>query len=314
MNSGAPAWIKSLAVRWHRLLAVVPWAASLYLAALRWLTKRSSQHFREQILNSLAEVVWPDRLLGPREVTLAVDTKVLLHPHNGEFDFRALLGGPMRYEHEVFQFLDTRLQQYDTVIEIGANVGIFTLFLSKKLQDKGGRVFAFEPSQKVYSRLVRNLAVNGVANVACFGVAIGVETGFTNFYEPEGHLTNGSLVSEFAGCFSDQVRAVTVLVLGAAEVAALVTPEQRVLVKIDVEGFEASVIRALAPLFSKSRPDVLLEVLPEYEEQIEAAVLEAAPGYLRHAITPGGILPQRTLRAMDGRDCFLTPSEKAATP
>ncbi len=72
--------------------------------------------------------------------------------------------------------------------------------------------------------------------------------------------------------------------------------------------------RALAPLFSKSRPDVFLEVLPEYVEQIEAAVLEAAPGYMHHAITPEGILPQQTLRAMDGLDCFLTPSEKAPTP
>ncbi len=128
----------------------------------------------------------------------------------------------MGYEHEVFQFLDSLLQQYDTVIEIGANVGIFNLFLSKKLQEKGGRVFAFEPSQKVYSRLVRSLAVNGLANVSCFGGAIGVETRLSSFYKPEGDLTNVSLVFEFAGCFSDQVRAVTVLVLGVPEVAALV--------------------------------------------------------------------------------------------
>lgn len=100
----------------------------------------------------MANVAWPESVLGPREVTLATNTQFKLQPHNGEFDFAALLGGRLHYENEVFTFLESRMNLYDAVIEIGSNVGVFTVYFGKKLEGRGGRVYAFEPSKKAYAR------------------------------------------------------------------------------------------------------------------------------------------------------------------
>jgi len=49
---------------------------------------------------------------------------VSIVPHLGEFDFAAHICRRMKYEREVVSWLSDR--QYDFVIEIGANVGIYT--------------------------------------------------------------------------------------------------------------------------------------------------------------------------------------------
>lgn len=312
MSAASSGWIRGLAAMAHRLIAAMPPVAALYLALWRKIAAGLSNHRRQQVRNSMATVSWPDRALGPCAVTLAFNTQVRLHPHNGEFDFAAVIGGRLQYEHEVFNFLESRMNHYDAVIEIGANVGVFTVYFGKQLEGRGGRVYAFEPSRKAYARLLQNLSANNLSNVSSFNVAVGAETGFANFHEPEGHLTNGSLVSNFASQFSSKVKVARVLVLDAASLIDLIEGQLRVLVKIDVEGFEAPLLKAIAPFLQKVKPDVLLEVLPEFEAAIEEAVREAAPDYQRFAITPQGLQPQETLRAIGGRDCFLIPTAKVS--
>lgn len=314
MKSAAPLWIRQTASALHRIAAGCPPIARLYLAFWRFVGKRFSPLRRTQLLNSLSSITWPENVLEPQTVVLGADTPVKLHPHNGEFDFAAVLGGHLLYEQEVFHFIDSRIHQYDAVIEIGANVGVFTVYFGKRLQQTGGRVYAFEPSRRAFVRLAQNLTVNNLPNVSCFGVAVGAETGFLSFHEPEGHLTNGSLVSEFAANFSSKVMSAPVVVLGAATLVGLLQPGKRVLLKIVVEGFEALLITALAPLFEQLRPDVLLEVLPEYEAAIDAAVRSSAVNYQRFAITPQGLQQQDTLHAVGGRDCFLVPFENVSVP
>ena len=306
MARQAPIWLRRLASCWHKNIAKLPVVSSLYLFVLRWITKFGSANFKNQVLNSLSTATWPASILGAQQVSLGKNTRIKIYPHNGEFDFQAILAGDINYEREVFSFLDSRTNNYDAIIEIGANVGIFTLFFSEKLKAGGGQIYAFEPSRQAYARLLRNIMVNNANNISSFCVAIGSNTGFATFYEPEGHLTNGSLIPHFASNFSAQVKAVPVLVVAGAEIAELVKSEQRVLLKIDVEGHEATVLRALAPLFKKVRPDVLLEVLPGFEKQIESAIAAVADGYNRYAITANGVVYQDNLCAIDGRDCFLS--------
>ena len=312
MSAGSPAWLRSLAAAVHRFIAAVPPVANAYLWLWRRLAGRLSLRQRQQVLNSMATVTWPENALGSCRVTLGSGTQVKLHPHNGEFDFAAVLGGRMHYEEEVFSFLDSRIADYDAVIEIGANVGVFTVYFGKQLEQRGGLVYAFEPSRQAYARLSQNISVNGLANVSSFAVAVGAETGFATFHEPEGHLTNGSLVPTFAAIFSQRVKATRVLVVGAESLSALVDEQKRVLVKIDVEGYEAPLLKALVPFLHQVKADVLLEVLPEFEAEIDEAVKLLPAEYQRYAITRSGLQPQQNIHAVEGRDCFLSPNSLAS--
>lgn len=59
----------------------------------------------------------------------------------------------------------------DTVVDVGANIGCFALAASKRVGARG-RVFAVEPDLATYRQLVRNIELNGVANITPLQVAI----------------------------------------------------------------------------------------------------------------------------------------------
>jgi hypothetical protein len=102
-------WIKRLACATHQVASTAGWIARPHLAVCRWMAGRLSRFRRQQLLNSLRGVTWPEAALSPTTVRLGADTVVRLQPHNGEFDFEAVLGGALEYEPEVFSFLDSRV-------------------------------------------------------------------------------------------------------------------------------------------------------------------------------------------------------------
>ena len=78
-----------------------------------------------------------------------------------------------RYTQEE-QFFRAYLHTGDVVIDVGANIGFFTL-LSSTLAGPTGKVYAFEPQQKVYKYLQGNIALNNITNVETFNIALGNE-------------------------------------------------------------------------------------------------------------------------------------------
>src|SRR5689334_24578886 len=89
------------------------------------------------------------------------------------------------YEPEVVQFFERHLDQVDHVIEIGANVGLYTLYFSRYFARRGsGQVFAFEPSTRSYAALLDNLRANAADNVVPLKAAVFDRWGTATFYEP----------------------------------------------------------------------------------------------------------------------------------
>lgn len=64
------------------------------------------------------------------------------------------------------------LKPGDICVDVGANVGFFTL-LSSALVGPSGKVYAFEPNPQVYKYLEANLALNQAKNVISYNIAIG---------------------------------------------------------------------------------------------------------------------------------------------
>lgn len=148
----------------------------------------------------------------------------------------------------------------DTVLDIGANLGYYTL-LAADLVGPEGRVVAVEPNPEVFRRLSASIAVNGFAprtsarNIALAGPD---ETGKRAFFVPSGEPKNG----RFVGSQEDPEHlavhgAVSDVVLGRID------PEEfdRIdFIKIDVEGAELTVLAHLQPVLEKFRPKVVCEI------------------------------------------------------
>jgi FkbM family methyltransferase len=244
----------------NRAVARVPFAAQTYLNLVGPLTRLlPSKYLKDAVYNQMEAIRWPDMNLPPVNVEVTPQCSFKIVPHVNEIDFRPHFDTVLRYEHSVFDWLSTR--KYLNVIEIGANVGLYTVFLST-LVGPTGKVFAFEPSPEAFRRLSTNLRLNhSSSNVQPFQCAVGAASGFVEFYEPEGHLTNGSLLPDFAAIFSERVSVRTSVAVEGALLEQLITDEP-ILLKIDAEGAEELILRAMESFIVRRRPDILLEVLP----------------------------------------------------
>jgi FkbM family methyltransferase len=124
--------------------------------------------------------------------------------------------------------------------------------LCSQLTGETGRVFAFEPRAENAERLKRNIDVNGVTNVDVVAAAVSDSTGKASFVMHQSTLEGHLVVNGEAS--ASQVRTETIDGLVAAGMAP---PD---LMKIDVEGAEAAVIRGASRTIDRHRPLLLIEV------------------------------------------------------
>jgi FkbM family methyltransferase len=71
------------------------------------------------------------------------------------------------------------IHKADTVVDIGAHVGFFSILAAMKA--KGGHVYAFEPAPENFSMLKENVSLNGIKNITVINHAVSHESGTRNF-------------------------------------------------------------------------------------------------------------------------------------
>ena len=72
------------------------------------------------------------------------------------------------------------IEEGDIVIDIGANIGIFSIYASLKAPK--GKVYAYEPFKVHYKRLLDNLKANNLKNVSAFNLAVCKKKGKRNLF------------------------------------------------------------------------------------------------------------------------------------
>jgi FkbM family methyltransferase len=150
-------------------------------------------------------------------------------------------GGEQQVVTQVMSFL----RSADVVFDIGANVGLYTVLLSKRVGD-AGQVIAFEPEPHTFDHLMANLQLNERKNVRCFRKALGERTGQASLFTGS-VIGGGSLVHSQGGGHGEEA---VEIAQGDELVAAEKLPTPRV-VKIDVEGYEHAVIQGLRHTLSE---------------------------------------------------------------
>jgi FkbM family methyltransferase len=164
------------------------------------------------------------------------------------------------WELDLTAWIAGKLQPGDVMIDVGANVGYFSL-LGSRLVGEEGAVVAIEPSPAAYELLTSNLGRNVTENVRAVKVAAAERKGTLSLFA--GHEAHRGLASVVAnqgtGVEAEVAAAPLDAVVGRAEM------ERTRLVKIDVEGAEWSVVAGLGELWECAREDleVVVEVHPE---------------------------------------------------
>jgi FkbM family methyltransferase len=142
------------------------------------------------------------------------------------------------------------LRPGDVVLDVGANIGTHTVFFAKTVGDKG-LVLAFEPQRLAFQTLCGNVAINGLKNVFCEQAAVGAARGRLDFpvVDPRTAFNFGAVRAGAAGC-GESVDLVPIDELRLRRCS---------LIKVDVEGMEASVLAGAKETIARCRPVLFLE-------------------------------------------------------
>jgi FkbM family methyltransferase len=156
-----------------------------------------------------------------------------------------------------------------TVVDVGANLGYFTV-LASRLVGPAGRVVAVEPNSDNCRLLLSSLRAQGIANVDLLPVACDAATGWAYYSSHVG--SNGGLIDD------RDLLARPGVVVPTFRLDDLVQGPVGLL-KLDVEGAEGRVVRGATALIERDRPIVTSELKQEMLERVSDLSLAEYLGY-----------------------------------
>ena len=142
------------------------------------------------------------------------------------------------YEYEEMNFLFDHLDHNDLFLDVGANIGAYTILAASKRSN----VIAVEPIPSSFEILKKNISLNGFNDsVEIFNVAIsdkGENLNFSNNLDALNHvIVKGEK-------YSDTIN------IPAVQLDQVLNGRVPNFIKIDVEGFESKVINGAERIFS----------------------------------------------------------------
>jgi FkbM family methyltransferase len=85
------------------------------------------------------------------------------------------------FEKETAHVMSKLVREGDTVLDIGAHIGIVSMYLAVMVGDRG-RVYAFEPEPGNFVQLKETVSANGFDNILCYKIALHSRSGQSTFY------------------------------------------------------------------------------------------------------------------------------------
>jgi FkbM family methyltransferase len=159
------------------------------------------------------------------------------------------------FERQEREFLTAFLSRGDVFIDVGANIGLFSLIASKSV-GRTGCVYAFEPCSTAFRRLQASVDLNHFANVRCFPVALSDSAGpFVMNVSLDGFDAWNSLARPAAGNSFGTEMVTSVTWDEFAREHDLIG--KVAMMKIDVEGWESRVLRGGAYCLSRDDAPIL---------------------------------------------------------
>jgi FkbM family methyltransferase len=253
--------------------------------------------------------VW-DSLTHPVFMRWFADLLIMIWPNNESSRALFLTG---TFEPNELTWVSQSLATGMTMIDVGANMGVYSMFASK-LVGESGLVVAVEPSTRDFQRLASHVTLNGLHNVRCLQVAASDDSKEAILKiasdRNSGHNTFGNFsyaTVEGVGEEIVQTRSLDSLVVAQGL--------QRVdLIKIDVEGHELRVLAGAVETLTHFRPRVLIEIFEEalcHQGASAEAVLTFLEqhGYVLHEFshTSGELVPLSRSRSNESRNVVALP-------
>ena len=164
-----------------------------------------------------------------------------------------------------FDLLSDWLRPGDWALDIGANIGTYSIRMSHLVGDDG-RVIAFEPVLETFSLLTSNLIYAGCRNVTAINAAASNKVSVLEMRIP---LLSSGLENHYQATIASagqntKDRAIRTMAL---KVGTLGLEHRIALVKVDAEGHEHFVLEGMRDVIVRDRPVLVLETTGDPVEE-----------------------------------------------
>jgi FkbM family methyltransferase len=200
-----------------------------------------------------------DRLVPKRDMVVCVGgVRLWVDPSDSGVGREIVIAGDHERHHK--RLIRDHIQRGMHVVDIGANVGDYTLWFSH-LVGSEGHVYAFEPSPHAFRLLIRNVADNRASNVTALNQAVADVDGCQQFFDVPKATGQSSLVRSAVPSGNE----CTLIEVHTIRLDTFVRQNhiQRCdFIKLDVQGAEYRVLLGALDTLRRYRPKCLLEFWP----------------------------------------------------
>jgi FkbM family methyltransferase len=166
------------------------------------------------------------------------------------------------YEEEQIKFIKSYINKnkIDSFIDIGSNIGIYSLIVSKNF--KKIEILSFEPVLNTFNNLNYNIRLNSLTRkIRTFNFGLSnrsgtkkmialkkknyIQSGGYSFYIPKRKIHKNEIIEHYKSKIGDSV---------------IKFKNKNIIIKIDVEGFEKEVLYGLKKLLSQNKILIQIEI------------------------------------------------------
>lgn len=191
------------------------------------------------------------------QIAKTVDDQFILVNTNDEYIGRNILALG-QWEPHIRQTLKRLIREGDSVIDIGANIGTHTIYMSK-LVGESGKVIAFEPNKINHDSLFFSLMLNRCFNTSIYRYGVGEKRDVMYIekrWKDTKVLNNFGAISLQSEAKSEEDEHIDIRPLDEFSF------ENIRLIKIDAEGMEDKVVKGMRDLLTSSKPYLIVEIHP----------------------------------------------------
>lgn len=175
---------------------------------------------------------------------------------------------PSDYEKENFKFFKTVARKGMTCMDIGAHIGLYSVFMSK---EGGGKVFGFEPTPSSRAVLQKMVALNNCENsITVVPAAVSDKSGKATFFIGNTPLSVANSLVDIN--FGEGELARTGYEVEVTSIDDYVSRNNLKLdfIKIDAEGVEVEVLKGGRNTFITQKPSGILGIHPfAYKDRVQ---------------------------------------------
>ena len=167
------------------------------------------------------------------------------------------------YEKNETNFVKDSVNKGDIVIDIGANIGYYTLMFAKLVGDTG-KIYSFEPDPRNFLILEKNIQINGYNNVILEKKSVSSKLGKSILYVNENSA--GSSMHK-PNNVVNQIDVDLITLDNYFEVNSI-TPD---FIKIDIEGYELNALKGMKSILQSSdKTKIMIEYNPLTKKELNS--------------------------------------------